>query len=300
MKIDPKFRNLVIFCSKIIWAICLFIYLYIKLTGENNIIRLIGHFVILLIAARCILWVYRRHVKRTQQDWKFSKWIIILDNGDAYCLLTLAFVLNFANSNDYSNMNICIISSSQCKLDAIKCHVSSQHENFNDANKIKSNLERVFYKLITSDMLVNESLIETFIHELENNSDNSNNNRGIGIFVNTLCYNVLNHENCHEDSGHLNVLNINNFSSNNENINENTCSQKKPSSTAFQLKQFDSETEYKDIDALIEQTLLPSVYWSSLVLQSMIRCGISGVILHVASSLCQQPLPYLSVPSSTR
>ena len=286
MKIDPKFKNLVIFCSKIIFSICLFIYVYIKLSGEYNIINLIGHFVVVLIISRCILWVYRRYLKRTNQDWKNSKWIVILDNGDTSCLLTLAFTLYFVLSPEYSNQNICIVSTSQRKLDAVKSHVS--YHFYNEKNIISTS-ERIVYKLCIFDALVNESLMKTFIDELEGSNKNSNNSinnntRGIGIFINTLCYNILKQQ----DSNSYGLDESSNYNTDDASL------------SLFPLQQFDVDNEYSDIDALIEQTLLPSVYWSSLVLQSMIRCGVSGVILHVASSLCQQPLPYMSISSSTR
>ena len=128
MKLDPKVRNLILYsCQRLLSIICI-VYLHIQLTKEYNIVRLVGHFVFILIVSRCILWIVRRHFLTSSQPWKHAKWVIAVDNGDPDCLLTYCLA---SYVTTHLHMNVCVLSNNQRKLETINGYLTGSANNIN-------------------------------------------------------------------------------------------------------------------------------------------------------------------------
>lgn len=248
MKLDPKVRNLVLYSSQRLLSIICTVYLYIKLTQEYNIVRLVGHFVFILVVSRCILWIVRRKFIMPSQPWKHAKWVIAVDNGDSGCLLTYCFA-SFVMT--HLHMNVCIFSNNQSKLGTINDCLSNNTNNIDSQNNL-GNISNSFgnnndisdrvkpqIKLVYADSSNLMNVFETHLKMCDQDG-------GIGLFMNTLCHPILN----------------------------------QPSSCVKRFEQY----YMNELNAVVQQQLLPSVCMSSLVLQCM-KSRRQGAILHVCPSV---------------
>ena len=177
MKLDPKLRNLILYSSLKVLSIIFIILVYITLTQEFNIFRLIGHFVLILIGSRGILWTVRWKFLMSSQPWKHRKWAIVIDNGDIDCLLTSVFA-HYVTTR--FQMNVCVFSDNQSKLEVVhKYLISNSSKNATDT--IKPSFRLVY---ADSNNLIN--LFETHLKLCDQDG-------GIGLFLNTLCQSYLKH-----------------------------------------------------------------------------------------------------------
>jgi hypothetical protein len=88
MALDPKVKNLIIFFVTKGGFTFFLLYLFVKFSGITDLVWLFGFLVLLVIAWRVSLSVYRRLILPAKKPLEFGKWAIVtgmIDEYDASC-----------------------------------------------------------------------------------------------------------------------------------------------------------------------------------------------------------------------